>query len=259
MPEGSTVRWEFSHGRHRGAGAGVPKTRLKLLARHRATASTSWPTRRVLRSQPYQVRPAQRRPASTADPIAYQLTAVPDAPPTLTAGGFSGHHRPALPGPGRHRCATTTASRACAALRACAAAAQPERRRGTLTLKRPGPAPRQRRRLRLHLEPGPAGPAARRPARILRGGLGQRRRARPEEHPHPARWSSACPAAASSDQQLAAQAAVGGQPDELRRPSRAKQLERELAKTPGQAEDQARDELPGPQAAGKHARPEAAA
>ena len=86
VPEGSTVRWEFATAAT-AALALVFENPAETLAAQRA-GDAFMATRRVLRSQPYQLQlqnPASRNP----DPIAYQLTAVPDAPPTLTLEAFS--------------------------------------------------------------------------------------------------------------------------------------------------------------------------
>ena len=86
VPEGSTVRWEF-------ATAATDELTLAFQNPDETLAATRdgdtfVATRRVLRSQPYVLR--LKNPASlNRDPISYQLTAVPDAPPTLTLEAFS--------------------------------------------------------------------------------------------------------------------------------------------------------------------------
>ena len=86
VPEGSTVRWEF-------ATAATDELALVFQNPDETLAAsgddgTFVATRRVLRSQPYLLR--LKNPASlNRDPISYQLTAVPDLPPTLTLEAFS--------------------------------------------------------------------------------------------------------------------------------------------------------------------------
>ncbi len=86
VPEGSTVRWEFATAATDALALAFENPAETLPARREGNAFVA--TRRVLRSQPYQLQlqnPASRNP----DPIAYQLTAVPDLPPTLTLEAFS--------------------------------------------------------------------------------------------------------------------------------------------------------------------------
>ncbi|GAB3574595.1 ATPase [Hymenobacter daeguensis] len=86
VPEGSTVRWEF-------ATAATDELALVFQNPDETLAATGddgtfTAERRVLRSQPYLLR--LKNPASlNRDPISYQLTAVPDLPPTLTLEAFS--------------------------------------------------------------------------------------------------------------------------------------------------------------------------
>ena len=86
VPAGSTVRWEF-------ATAATDELALVFQSPDETLAAsggegTFVATRRVLRSQPYSLR--LKNPASlNRDPIAYQLTAVPDLPPALTLEAFS--------------------------------------------------------------------------------------------------------------------------------------------------------------------------
>jgi len=86
VPEGSTVRWEF-------ATAATDELALVFQNPNETLAATGddgtfVAERRVLRSQPYLLR--LKNPASlNRDPIAYQLTAVPDLAPTLTLEAFS--------------------------------------------------------------------------------------------------------------------------------------------------------------------------
>ena len=86
VPEGSTVRWEFATAATE-ALALVFEQPAETLAATR-DGDTFGAERRVLRSQPYTLR--LQNPASlNRDPIAYQLTAVPDLPPGLTLETFS--------------------------------------------------------------------------------------------------------------------------------------------------------------------------
>ncbi|WP_231590673.1 DUF4175 family protein [Hymenobacter terrenus] len=86
VPEGSTVRWEF-------ATAATDELALVFQNPDETLAASGSEgnfvaTRQVLRSQPYLLR--LKNPASlNRDPISYQLTAVPDLPPTLTLEAFS--------------------------------------------------------------------------------------------------------------------------------------------------------------------------
>lgn len=86
VPEGSQVRWQFST---------AATEALSLVFENPAETVTGTrdgeafvAVRRALRSQPYQVR-LQNTASLNRDPIAYQLTVVPDAPPTLTVESFS--------------------------------------------------------------------------------------------------------------------------------------------------------------------------
>ncbi|MDB5267605.1 MAG: hypothetical protein JWP58_645, partial [Hymenobacter sp.] len=86
VPEGSTVRWEF-------ATAATDELALVFQNPDETLAAsgddgTFTATRRIMRSQPYLLR--LKNPASlNRDPISYQLTAVPDLPPSLTLEAFS--------------------------------------------------------------------------------------------------------------------------------------------------------------------------
>jgi hypothetical protein len=85
VPEGSTVRWEF-------ATAATDELALVFQNPDETLAATGGAgtfvaSRQVLRSQPYLLR--LKNPASlNRDPIAYQLTAVPDLAPALTLEAF---------------------------------------------------------------------------------------------------------------------------------------------------------------------------
>ncbi|WP_375416900.1 DUF4175 family protein [uncultured Hymenobacter sp.] len=85
VPEGSTVRWEF---------ATAATDELALVFENpaetlpaRADDGQFVAERRVLRSQPYQLR-LRNANSLNKDPIAYQLTAVPDLAPSLTLEAF---------------------------------------------------------------------------------------------------------------------------------------------------------------------------
>lgn len=86
VPEGSTVHWEF-------ATAATDELALVFQNPDETLAATGnegtfTATRRIMRSQPYLLR--LKNPASlNRDPISYQLTAVPDLPPSLTLEAFS--------------------------------------------------------------------------------------------------------------------------------------------------------------------------
>ncbi|MBD2769813.1 DUF4175 family protein [Hymenobacter sp. BT664] len=85
VPEGSTVRWEF-------ATAATDELALVFQNPDETLTATGEDgtfvaSRQVLRSQPYLLR--LKNPASlNRDPIAYQLTAVPDLAPALTLEAF---------------------------------------------------------------------------------------------------------------------------------------------------------------------------
>ena len=86
VPEGSTVRWEFATTATEALTL-VFENPTETLAAQRENGAFVV-VRQVLRSQPYQLQ--LQNPASlNRDPIAYQLTAVPDLPPTLTLEAFS--------------------------------------------------------------------------------------------------------------------------------------------------------------------------
>ena len=86
VPEGSTVRWEFTTAATDELALVFQNPDETLAAS--GDAGTFVATRRVLRSQPYLLR--LKNPASlNRNPISYQLTAVPDLPPTLTLEAFS--------------------------------------------------------------------------------------------------------------------------------------------------------------------------
>ncbi len=86
VPEGSQLRWEFSTAATEALSLvfGQP-TETVAGTRDGETFAVE---RRALRSQPYAVR-LQNAAIVNRDPISYQLTVVPDAPPTLTVEAFS--------------------------------------------------------------------------------------------------------------------------------------------------------------------------
>ncbi|OGX89333.1 DUF4175 family protein [Hymenobacter coccineus] len=86
VPEGSTVRWEFATAATQALALVFENPAETLAAQRDGDAFVA--TRQVLRSQPYQLR-LQNAASRNPDPIAYQLTAVPDAPPALTLEVFS--------------------------------------------------------------------------------------------------------------------------------------------------------------------------
>ncbi len=86
VPEGSQLRWQFST---------AATDALSLIFDQPAETVPGTRDgenfaveRRAMRSQPYQVR-LQNAASLNRDPIGYQLTVVPDAPPTLTVEAFS--------------------------------------------------------------------------------------------------------------------------------------------------------------------------
>ena len=86
VPEGSTVRWEF-------ATAATDALALEFQNPVETLPATEQDgqfvaERRVLRSQPYQLR-LRNANSLNKDPIAYQLTAVPDRAPSLTLEAFA--------------------------------------------------------------------------------------------------------------------------------------------------------------------------
>ena len=86
VPAGSTLRWEFST-------AATESLRLQFDQPAETVPATRQgdtfvAERRALRSQPYQVQ-LENAASRNRDPIAYQLTVLPDAPPSLTVEAFS--------------------------------------------------------------------------------------------------------------------------------------------------------------------------
>ncbi|MVN76223.1 DUF4175 family protein [Hymenobacter sp. HMF4947] len=86
VPEGSQLRWEFSTAATEALALQFSQPAETVPATRNGDAFVA--ERRALRSQPYLV---QLRNAASLnrDPISYQLTVVPDAPPTLTVEAFS--------------------------------------------------------------------------------------------------------------------------------------------------------------------------
>ncbi|MFD1870856.1 DUF4175 family protein [Hymenobacter bucti] len=86
VPEGSQLRWQFSTAATEALSLVFGQPTETVLATRSGESFVA--ERRVLRSQPYQVR-LQNAASLNRDPIGYQLTVVPDAPPTLTVEAFS--------------------------------------------------------------------------------------------------------------------------------------------------------------------------
>ncbi|MGI4867206.1 MAG: DUF4175 family protein [Janthinobacterium lividum] len=86
VPEGSQLRWEFSTAATEALSLVFDKPAETVPATH--NGDTFVAERRAMRSQPYLVR-LQNAASLNRDPITYQLTVVPDAPPTLTVETFS--------------------------------------------------------------------------------------------------------------------------------------------------------------------------
>ena len=86
VPEGSQLRWQFSTAATEALSLVFDQPAETVPATRSGESFVA--ERRVLRSQPYQVR-LQNAASLNRDPINYQLTVVPDAPPTLTVEAFS--------------------------------------------------------------------------------------------------------------------------------------------------------------------------
>jgi hypothetical protein len=86
VPEGSQLRWQFSTAATEALSLVFDQPAETVPATRDGENFVA--ERRVLRSQPYQVR-LQNAASLNRDPISYQLTVVPDAPPTLTVEAFS--------------------------------------------------------------------------------------------------------------------------------------------------------------------------
>jgi hypothetical protein len=86
VPEGSQLRWQFSTAATEALSLLFESPAETVPGTH--DGDTFVAEHRALRSQPYQVR-LQNAASLNRDPIGYQLTVVPDAPPTLTVESFS--------------------------------------------------------------------------------------------------------------------------------------------------------------------------
>ena len=86
VPEGSQLRWEFSTAATEALALRFDNPAEMVQASQQGESFVA--ERRALRSQPYLVM-LRNAAATNANPIAYQLTVVPDAPPSLTVEAFS--------------------------------------------------------------------------------------------------------------------------------------------------------------------------
>jgi hypothetical protein len=86
VPEGSQLRWQFSTAATEALSLLFENPAETVSGTHNGDVFVA--EHRALRSQPYQVR-LQNAASLNRDPIGYQLTVVPDAPPTLTVESFS--------------------------------------------------------------------------------------------------------------------------------------------------------------------------
>ena len=86
VPEGSTVRWEFATAATDALALEFQNPAETLPASEQDGQFVA--ERRVLRSQPYQLR-LRNAHSLNKDPIAYQLTAMPDLAPSLTLESFA--------------------------------------------------------------------------------------------------------------------------------------------------------------------------
>ncbi len=86
VPEGSQLRWEFSTAATEALALRFDNPTELVQASQQGENFVA--ERRVLRSQPYLVQ-LRNAASANANPIAYQLTVVPDAPPSLTVEAFS--------------------------------------------------------------------------------------------------------------------------------------------------------------------------
>jgi len=86
VPEGSRLRWQLGTAATEAASLVFAQPAETVAATHQGDDYVV--ERPALRSQPYQVR-LQNANGSNRDPIAYQLTVVPDLPPTLSVEAFS--------------------------------------------------------------------------------------------------------------------------------------------------------------------------
>jgi len=86
VPEGSQLRWEFSTAATEALALRFDNPAEMVQASRQGEAFVA--ERRALRSQPYLVQ-LRNAASANANPISYQLTVVPDAPPSLTVEAFS--------------------------------------------------------------------------------------------------------------------------------------------------------------------------
>jgi hypothetical protein len=86
VPEGSQLRWEFSTAATEALARRFDNPAEMVQASQQGESFVA--ERRALRSQPYLVM-LRNAAATNANPISYQLTVVPDAPPSLTVEAFS--------------------------------------------------------------------------------------------------------------------------------------------------------------------------
>jgi hypothetical protein len=86
LPEGSQLRWEFSTAATEALALRFDNPAELVQASQQGASFVA--ERRALRSQPYWVQ-LRNAASANANPIGYQLTVVPDAPPSLTVEAFS--------------------------------------------------------------------------------------------------------------------------------------------------------------------------
>jgi hypothetical protein len=86
VPEGSQLRWEFSTAATEALALRFDNPAELVQANQQGESFVA--ERRALRSQPYLVQ-LRNAASANANPISYQLTVVPDAPPSLTVEAFS--------------------------------------------------------------------------------------------------------------------------------------------------------------------------
>jgi hypothetical protein len=86
VPEGSQLRWEFSTAATEALALRFDNPAEMVQASQQGDSFVA--EHRALRSQPYLVQ-LRNAASANANPIAYQLTVVPDAPPGLTVEAFS--------------------------------------------------------------------------------------------------------------------------------------------------------------------------
>jgi hypothetical protein len=86
VPEGSQLRWEFSTAATEALALRFDNPAEMVQASRQGERFVA--ERRALRSQPYLVQ-LRNAASANANPISYQLTVLPDAPPSLTVEAFS--------------------------------------------------------------------------------------------------------------------------------------------------------------------------